>query len=109
MLEDFTLGDDILKCMVRRLFSCSEDAEDIVAAACRREDGLFLTSGGCELLGLRQVLSFTIVGVEILCIEATEDCYSRGVATHKELLIGRLPCLDIEGAHIHQDATARQT
>ena len=60
MLEDFTLGDDILKRMVRRLFSSSEDAEDIVAAACRREDGLFLTSGGCELLSLRQILSFTI-------------------------------------------------
>ena len=109
VLEDFTLCDDVLQRMVRRLFASPEDAEDIVATACRREDGLFLTSGGCELLGLRQVLSFTIVGVEILCIEATEDCYSRGVATHKELLIGRLPCLDIEGAHIHQDATARQT
>ena len=109
MLEDFTLGNDVLKRMVRWLFACPEDAEDIVATACRREDGLFLTSGGYELLGLRQILSFTIVGIEVLSIEATEDCYSRGVATHKELLIGRLPCLDIEGAHIHQDATARQT
>ena len=107
MLEDFTLGDDILKRMVRRLFSSSEDTEDIVATACRREDGLFLTSGGCELLGLRQILSFPLVGIVVLSIEATEDCYSRGVATHKEFLIGRLPCLDIEGAHIHQDAAAR--
>ena len=109
MLEDFTLCDDVLKRMVCRLFSCSEDAEDIVATACRREDGLFLTSGGYELLGLRQILSFTIVGIEILSIETTEDCYSRGVATHEEFLIGRLPCLNIKGAHIHQDAAARQT
>ena len=109
MLEDFTLGDDILKRMVRRLFSSSEDTEDIVATACRREDGLFLTSGGCELLGLRQILSFSIVGVEVLSIEAAEDCYSRGVTTHEKPLISRLSSLDLEGAHIHQDAAARQT
>ena len=33
VLEDFTLSDDILECMVRGLFSCSEDTEDIVPTA----------------------------------------------------------------------------
>ena len=107
MLEDFTLCDDVLQRMVRWLFACPEDTEDIVATACRREDGLLLACGSCELLGLRQILSFSIVGIEVLSIEATEDCYSRGVTTHEELLIGRLTSLDIKGAHVHQDAAAR--
>ena len=109
MLEDFTLCDDVLQRMVCWLFASPEDAEDIVASACRREDGLLLACGSCELLSLRQILSFSIVGVEVLSIEAAEDCYSRGVTTHEKLLISRLSSLDLEGAHIHQDAAARQT
>ena len=94
MLEDFTLGDDVLEGMVRRLFASSEDTEDVVASACGREERTLLRLCYRDVGGLSQRLSLSEVAVEVLRIEAPENSYSGGVSTHHEGFVSGLACRD---------------